>query len=65
MFLFPATGRSAELFRYGRRIDQDRAYVHGLRDADVVSDPRLSATYGKDWLPGVHARQLKRLAHWP
>ena len=46
------------------RIDQDRAYVHALRDPDGLSDPRVgsSATYGKDWLPGVHARQLQRLA---
>jgi glyoxylase-like metal-dependent hydrolase (beta-lactamase superfamily II) len=46
------------------RIDQDRAYVHALRDADVPSDPRVgpSATFGKDWLPGVHERQLQRLA---
>ena len=46
------------------RIDQDRAYVHALRDAQVPSDPRVgpSATYGKDWLPGVHERQLQRLA---
>jgi glyoxylase-like metal-dependent hydrolase (beta-lactamase superfamily II) len=45
------------------RIDQDRAYVHALRDTDVLSDPRLSpSAYGKDWLPGVHARQLQRLA---
>jgi glyoxylase-like metal-dependent hydrolase (beta-lactamase superfamily II) len=44
------------------RIDQDRAYVHALRDAHVLSDPRVgpSATY--DWVPGVHARQLQRLA---
>jgi glyoxylase-like metal-dependent hydrolase (beta-lactamase superfamily II) len=44
------------------RIDQDRAYVHALRDAQVVSDPRVgpSATY--DWLPGVHERQLQNLA---
>jgi glyoxylase-like metal-dependent hydrolase (beta-lactamase superfamily II) len=47
------------------RIDQDRAYVHALRGTDVVGDPRLSAAYGKDWLPGVHARQLERLAHRP
>ena len=39
------------------RIDQDRAYLHALRDADVPSDPRLSAPFGKDWLPGVHERQ--------
>jgi hypothetical protein len=45
------------------RIDQDRTYVHALRDADVLSDPRLLATYAKDWLPGVHARQLERVAH--
>jgi glyoxylase-like metal-dependent hydrolase (beta-lactamase superfamily II) len=47
------------------RIDQDRAYVHALRDVDVVSDPRLSATDNKDWLPGVHTRQLERLADRP
>jgi glyoxylase-like metal-dependent hydrolase (beta-lactamase superfamily II) len=46
------------------RIDQDRAYVHALRDADVPSDPRIgpSATFGEDWLPGVHERQLQHLA---
>jgi glyoxylase-like metal-dependent hydrolase (beta-lactamase superfamily II) len=45
------------------RIDQDRAYVHALRDADVLGDPRLDpSAYGKDFLPGVHARQLQRLA---
>ena len=44
------------------RIDQDRAYVHALRDADIVNDPRLGpSAYGKDWLPGVHKRQLQRL----
>ena len=44
------------------RIDQDQAYVHALRDADVLSDPRVgpSATY--DWLRGVHERQLQNLA---
>ena len=44
------------------RIGQDRAYVHALRDVQVVSDPRVgpSATY--DWLPGVHERQLQNLA---
>jgi glyoxylase-like metal-dependent hydrolase (beta-lactamase superfamily II) len=46
------------------RIDQDRAYVHALREADVLSDPRVgpSATFGKDWLPDVHERQLQHLA---
>jgi glyoxylase-like metal-dependent hydrolase (beta-lactamase superfamily II) len=45
------------------RIDQDRAYVNALRDIEVLSDPRLGpSAYGKDFLPGVHARQLERLA---
>jgi glyoxylase-like metal-dependent hydrolase (beta-lactamase superfamily II) len=45
------------------RIDQDRAYVHALRDPDVRNDPRLGpSAYGKDWLPGVHAGQLQSLA---
>jgi glyoxylase-like metal-dependent hydrolase (beta-lactamase superfamily II) len=46
------------------RIEQDRAYVHALRDAEVPGDPRVgpSATFGKDWLPGVHERQLQNLA---
>ena len=40
------------------RIAQDRAYLHALRDADVLSDPRLGpSAYGKDFLPGVHERQ--------
>ena len=45
------------------RIDQDRAYLLALLDADVLSDPRLgpSAAFG-DWLPGVHKRQLQHLA---
>ncbi len=42
------------------RIDQDRAYVHALRDADIVNDPRLGpSAYGKDFLPSVHERQLQ------
>jgi glyoxylase-like metal-dependent hydrolase (beta-lactamase superfamily II) len=46
------------------RIDQDRAYVHGLRDARVPSDPRIgpSAKDGWDWVAGVHDHQLQRLA---
>jgi len=46
------------------RIDQDRAYVHALRDARVPSDPRVgpSARDGWDWVAGVHERQLQRLA---
>jgi len=45
------------------RIDQDRAYVHALRDAHVTSDPRVGPAATYDWLAGVHARQLQGLAH--
>jgi glyoxylase-like metal-dependent hydrolase (beta-lactamase superfamily II) len=60
----PGHGSIGGADRVHIRIDQDRAYVHALRDAHVSSDPRVgpSATYGKDWLPAVHARQLQHLA---
>jgi glyoxylase-like metal-dependent hydrolase (beta-lactamase superfamily II) len=46
-----------------RRIERDRAYLHALRDDDGFSDPRLGpSAYGKDFLPGVHERQLQALA---
>jgi glyoxylase-like metal-dependent hydrolase (beta-lactamase superfamily II) len=62
--LVPGHGSIGGADQVHARIDQDRAYVHALRDAQVPSDPRVgpSATYGKDWVPGVHARQLQRLA---
>ena len=45
------------------RIELDRAYVQSLRDADARSDPRLDPSAdSRAWLPGVHARQLQRLA---
>jgi glyoxylase-like metal-dependent hydrolase (beta-lactamase superfamily II) len=62
--LVPGHGSIGGADQVRARIEQDRAYVHALRDAGVPGDPRVgpSATYGKDWLPGVHARQLQRLA---
>jgi glyoxylase-like metal-dependent hydrolase (beta-lactamase superfamily II) len=62
--LVPGHGSIGGADQVHARIDQDRAYVHALRDAHVPNDPRVgpSATYGKDWLPGVHARQLQQLA---
>jgi glyoxylase-like metal-dependent hydrolase (beta-lactamase superfamily II) len=35
------------------RIEQDRAYVHALRDGHAPDDPRIGplAMFGKDWLP--------------
>jgi glyoxylase-like metal-dependent hydrolase (beta-lactamase superfamily II) len=62
--LVPGHGSIGGADQVHARIDQDRAYVHALCDSHVPIDPWFgpSATYGKDWLPGVHARQLQRLA---
>ena len=62
--LVPGHGSIGEADQVRARIEQDRAYVHALRDAGVPDDPRVgpSATFGKDWLPGVHERQLQNLA---
>jgi glyoxylase-like metal-dependent hydrolase (beta-lactamase superfamily II) len=37
------------------RIERDRAYAQALRDGQAPDDPRIgpSATFGKEWLPGV------------
>ena len=43
------------------RIEQDRAYLHALRDDDLLSDPRVGPSGTYDWLPGVHERQLQNL----
>ena len=58
----PATGPSAVADQLRARIDQDRAYVHALRDAGAAGDPRVgpSATDGWDWVAGVHERQLQQ-----
>jgi glyoxylase-like metal-dependent hydrolase (beta-lactamase superfamily II) len=62
--LIPGHGSVGGADQVRARIEQDRAYVHALRDAHVPSDPRVgpSATFGKDWLPGVHEWQLQQLA---
>jgi glyoxylase-like metal-dependent hydrolase (beta-lactamase superfamily II) len=62
--LVPGHGSVGGADQVRARIDQDRAYVHALRDAGVPADPRVgpSAAFGKDWLPGVHERQLQGLA---
>jgi glyoxylase-like metal-dependent hydrolase (beta-lactamase superfamily II) len=62
--LVPGHGSIGGADQVRARIEQDRAYVHALRDAGVPGDPRVgpSAAFGKDWLPGVHERQLRQLA---
>jgi glyoxylase-like metal-dependent hydrolase (beta-lactamase superfamily II) len=62
--LVPGHGSIGGADQVRARIDQDRAYVQDVRDAGVPDDPRVgpSATFGQDWLPGVHERQLQGLA---
>jgi glyoxylase-like metal-dependent hydrolase (beta-lactamase superfamily II) len=62
--LVPGHGSIGGADQVRARIDQDRAYVHALRDAGVAGDPRVgpSAKDGWDWVAGVHERQLQNLA---
>jgi glyoxylase-like metal-dependent hydrolase (beta-lactamase superfamily II) len=62
--LVPGHGSGGGADQVHARIDQDRAYVHALRDAHDPSDPRVgpSAKPGWEWVGGVHAGQLQRLA---
>ncbi|GAB2842163.1 MBL fold metallo-hydrolase [Actinoallomurus bryophytorum] len=62
--LVPGHGSIGGADQVHARIDQDRAYVHALRDAQVPDDPRVgpSAKDGWDWVAGVHERQLQHLA---
>jgi glyoxylase-like metal-dependent hydrolase (beta-lactamase superfamily II) len=43
------------------RIDQDRAYLHALRDDDVLNDPRVGASATVVSMPDVHERQRQQL----
>jgi len=62
--LIPGHGSVCGADQVRARIELDRAYVQALRDGHAPDDPRIgpSATFGKDWLPGVHEWQLQQLA---
>jgi glyoxylase-like metal-dependent hydrolase (beta-lactamase superfamily II) len=61
--VIPGHGSVGGLNQARTRIDQDRAYLHAVRNNQPPDDPRLTPTaYGKDWLPAVHDRQLQQLA---
>ena len=62
--LVPGHGSTGGADQVRARIDQDRAYVDSVRDGHVPSDPRAGplAKDGWDWVAGVHAGQLQRLA---
>jgi glyoxylase-like metal-dependent hydrolase (beta-lactamase superfamily II) len=61
--LVPGHGSVGRADQVRARIEQDRAYVHALRDAGSSGDPRLGpATFGGAWLPVVDERQRQQLA---
>jgi glyoxylase-like metal-dependent hydrolase (beta-lactamase superfamily II) len=62
--LVPGHGSIGEADEVHARIDQDRAYVHAVRDAHVPSDRRIgaSAKPGWEWVGDVHNGQAQRLA---
>ena len=62
--LIPGHGSVGGADQVHARIELDRAYVHALRNGHAPNDPRIgpSATFGKDWLPGVYEWQLQQLA---
>ena len=63
-FVIPGHGSVGGADELRARIDLDRTYVQALRDGNPPDDPRIgpSATFGKDWLPGVYEWQRQELA---
>ena len=61
--LVPGHGSIGGADQVYTRIDQDRAYLHALRDGHDPSDPRVgpAAKPGWEWVSDVHARQLQQL----
>jgi glyoxylase-like metal-dependent hydrolase (beta-lactamase superfamily II) len=57
----PGHGALARDSEIRSRIDADQAYVQALQQGCDPDDPRVGplATYGQDWLPGEHQRQLR------
>ncbi|MET7339639.1 MBL fold metallo-hydrolase [Nonomuraea sp. NPDC005650] len=62
--LVPGHGSVGGADQVRARIEQDRAYVHALRDGGDPGDPRIgpSAKPGWEWVSHVHTGQLQRLA---
>jgi len=59
--LVPGHGSIGGADQVRARIDQDRAYVHALRNASLLGDPRVGPLATFDWVSGVHERQLQHL----
>ncbi|MEU0491483.1 MBL fold metallo-hydrolase [Nocardiopsis sp. NPDC006139] len=60
--LVPGHGSVCGADQVHARIEQDRAYVHALRDGGVPHDPRIdSPEPGWEWVADIHAGQLQQL----
>jgi glyoxylase-like metal-dependent hydrolase (beta-lactamase superfamily II) len=62
--VIPGHGSVSSTEQARARIEQDRAYVHALRDGRTPDDPRIgtSAEPGWEWVDDVHVGQSRRLA---
>ncbi|NMO88797.1 MBL fold metallo-hydrolase [Actinomycetospora sp. TBRC 11914] len=57
----PGHGSVGDAQELHARIARDRAYLHALRDDDVVDDPRIGPAAPFPWVADVHAGQARRL----
>jgi glyoxylase-like metal-dependent hydrolase (beta-lactamase superfamily II) len=62
--LIPGHGSVGRADQVHGRINQDRAYVHALRDGHDPDDPRIgpSAKPGWEWVGDIHTAQAQSLA---
>ncbi|CRK58174.1 metallo-beta-lactamase superfamily domain protein [Alloactinosynnema sp. L-07] len=61
--VIPGHGSVGRADQLSARIEQDRAYVHALRDREVRDDPRISsAEPGWEWVSDIHEGQRLRFA---
>lgn len=60
----PGHGSVGRAGQVRARIDQDRAYVHALRDGRAPADPRIgpSAQPGWEWVSDIHDGQARSVA---
>jgi glyoxylase-like metal-dependent hydrolase (beta-lactamase superfamily II) len=62
--LIPGHGSVGRADQVRARIEQDRAYVHALRDGHAPDDPRIgpSAKPGWEWVSDIHEGQARSVA---
>jgi glyoxylase-like metal-dependent hydrolase (beta-lactamase superfamily II) len=63
-FVIPGHGSVGDAAEFRARVDQDRAYLHALRDRQEPSDSRIgpSAEEGWEWVTEIHDWQAQQLA---